>query len=141
MLHFEENDFGGQVDTLACAALLNAMELDGEETDEEMEVPSDPAVQEESEAIHLPEEWVYGFSQEKKGYLEACLKGTQMEMDQEVQEVKQTKDQTVITCSEMIDMEDESLSTQPEMDITKNHNKRGKQGRGKKERKNSNGAL
>ena len=60
ILQFEDMGVDNQAETMKCAELLKAMELDvKEELGEEMDITFDAEVQEDEEPHHLPEEWVF----------------------------------------------------------------------------------
>lgn len=60
LLHFDLDDLGDQTQTMECAKLLGAMELDEEEdVEEEIDLTLDSMIQDDDETSQLPEEWVF----------------------------------------------------------------------------------
>jgi hypothetical protein len=68
LLQFDDAEFDNQAQTLECANLLKAMELDEEEgLVEELEDNFDTLIQEDDETCQLPEEWVFNITEDRVG--------------------------------------------------------------------------
>jgi hypothetical protein len=69
LLQFDLDEMGDQIQTMECANLLGAMELDEEEAvAEEIDLPVESMVQDDEESSQLPEEWVFDLTEQRKEF-------------------------------------------------------------------------